>query len=478
MSNKCIVLDVYILFVLVFIHGVNCHSMDDAKRLLADKKQNYEKNFRPVANQSQPLQLYIGFELVTIQEFDEVKEQLTIAGIVTVYWVDEYMTWDPKDYGDLDQLVVESDNVWTPNLVLVNNVNKLEKIGDSWQLIRFLPNGLAHYYPGDVFSASCRVDVTYYPLDRHKCNFAFSPWAQFKTEINISPIGDKVQTSYFSENGAWTFYNSSISYSPEASYIDFNLYLERKPRFVIVNVILPVIFMAFLNTMIFAIPVESGERISYSITVLLAVAVFLTLVGDNLPKTSSPMSIFSYYVLIILITSIGITLVTILNVRVYYKNEKDPVPELIASFVRRLGCNCKNKDNKRKRIPSKSKTERRQTKRGQGSAQLYTDVETYINKTDISRHYNYYVPRENVRRPILNGRAPYQISSFSDTVESERSNEDKKENVVVNDSLVSWKDVSTALDKLFFILSFIIILTTTVIFFVYIYTSGKSDNFN
>jgi hypothetical protein len=236
--------------------------------------------------------------------------------------------------------------------------------------------------------------------------------------------------------------------------------------------------MAFLNTMIFAIPVESGERISYSITVLLAVAVFLTLVGDNLPKTSSPMSIFSYYLLIILITSIGITLVTILNVRVYYKKEEDPVPELIASFVRRLGCNCKNKDNKRKRIPSKSKTERRQTKRGQGSAQLYTDVETYINKTDISRHYNYYVPRENVRRPIINGRAPYQISSFSDTVDSESSTEDKKENDVVNDSLVSWKDVSTALDKLFFILSFIIILTTTIIFFVYIYTSGKSDNFN
>jgi hypothetical protein len=125
--------------------------MDDAKQLLADRMLGYEKNFRPVINQSNPVNVYVGLQLISIQEFDEVKEELTISAFITVNWEDELIKWDPKDYGGLDQLVIESDNVWTPNLVLSNNVNTLEKIGDAWQLIRFSPNGVAYYFPWGRF---------------------------------------------------------------------------------------------------------------------------------------------------------------------------------------------------------------------------------------------------------------------------------------------------------------------------------------
>jgi hypothetical protein len=453
----------------LFISSIYCHSANDAKKLLADKLMDYEKRIRPVVNQSKPLELSVSFDLMSIQEFDEVKEQLTITAIFIINWIDEFMRWDPKDYGGLRQLVIASDSVWTPNLVLVNNVNKLEKIGDDWQLIVFLPNGLAYYVPGDVFSASCRADVTFYPWDRHKCRFNFAPWGQTETDLVLKSTDDKVLTTYFSENGAWAFYQSSVETSYGGQSIDFVLYIERKPMFVLVNVMLPIIFMAFLNTMIFAIPVESGERISYSITVLLAIVVFLTLVGENLPKTSSPMSIFGYYLLAVLIISTGITIVTILNVRLYYKDDNDPVPEWIAGFTKFLQCKCRNKTHKRKHSTTKSKTG---TKKTETNANHIANIENYTSNTSVKTESYHQMHSGKVYRPMISGKISVMRSPMTNTVKSNNSEEQKYESTQ-NDSTISWNDVSSALDNFFFMVSFLVIAVATVSFFAYISGSNK-----
>jgi hypothetical protein len=106
--------------------------------------------------------------------------------------------------------------------------------------------------------------------------------------------------------------------------------------FLIVNGALPIAFMAMINILVFVLPAESGERISYSVTVLLALAVFMTLVGDNLPKTSEPMPILSYYLMILLILSTLMTVTTILNLSIYFK--KGQVPGCIKSLFRFVYC--------------------------------------------------------------------------------------------------------------------------------------------
>ncbi|KAK3746727.1 hypothetical protein RRG08_052019 [Elysia crispata] len=47
-----------------------------------------------------------------------------------------------------------------------------------------------------------------------------------------------------------------------------------------------VIFLSLTSTLVFALPAEAGEKISMGITVLLAYAVYLTIVSDHLPNTS------------------------------------------------------------------------------------------------------------------------------------------------------------------------------------------------
>jgi hypothetical protein len=46
--------------------------------------------------------------------------------------------------------------------------------------------------------------------------------------------------------------------------------------------------MSILNVFVFLLPADSGERVGYAITMLLAIAVFLTISSDSLPAMSNP----------------------------------------------------------------------------------------------------------------------------------------------------------------------------------------------
>ena len=89
--------------------------------------------------------------------------------------------------------------------------------------------------------------------------------------------------------------------------------------------------MATINILV--LPPDVGERISYSVTVLLALAVYLTIVGDNLPKTSRPMPIFCYYLTAIVILSVTMCSVSIINLRIYHKDDTTKPPACIQGFV-------------------------------------------------------------------------------------------------------------------------------------------------
>ena len=94
--------------------------------------------------------------------------------------------------------------------------------------------------------------------------------------------------------------------------------------------------MSFLNVLVFCLSAESGERVSYAITVLLAIAVFMTIINDTLPKKSEPLPLISYFLMIDLIVSALTSLFTILNLRIYHKSDEKPVPRWLSSMYRFL----------------------------------------------------------------------------------------------------------------------------------------------
>lgn len=395
-------------------------------KLLNDKLSNYTKEFRPLFNQSKAVDVYLAFDLISIQDFDEREGKLTVTCAVTCVWTDEIFTWNPDEYGGVVDIIIKADKIWLPHMTHANPVTEMRRLDEDWHLLHVFHTGEVTYVGGGVFSTSCPIDVTDYPWDRQYCEIWLMAWGYSRAHVNLIHLRQTLGLTYYKGNGAWAIVGTQTGEMLDLA--TFGFLLERKPLFVVINLLSPVVFMSFMNVLIFLIPPESGERISYSITVQLAIAVFLTLLGDNLPKTSNPMSILSFYLLSILIVSLCITLVNIISIRLYYTDDKKEVGSFWRRFTMITTWHCRSK-------------ERNQKKRN----------------TEVSFELS------NVSRDTA---APYIATITLDKVTHESH---KKE--IISDIKTSainveitWKDVSCALDKISFLVFLLSLIVLTVVF--------------
>ncbi|XP_053385113.1 neuronal acetylcholine receptor subunit beta-3-like [Mercenaria mercenaria] len=330
----------FVLLLVYLCSNSYCATYDDSVNLMDKVLDGYVSRQRPVLDQSHGIVVSLGFYLLTIQDFDEVAEKFSAYGLLYITWSDQVITWDPKDYGGAYSALFKLSDVWYPKLVLTNPYSKLSDLGDDWMIVRIYNSGYTSFVPGAVFDTSCSADVTYYPFDTQTCALDFNVWGYVGTEVYLIPFLDEVDTTSFTENGEWALDSTSVTRIPgglsTSDTIRFSFSIKRKSTFLIINVILPIVFMAVINMLVFLLPAESGERLSYSVTVLLALAVFMTLVGDNLPKTSEPMPVLSYYLMILLILSTLMTVTTIFNLNIYFK--KGQVPACWRRLYRIIFC--------------------------------------------------------------------------------------------------------------------------------------------
>ena len=313
-------------------------SINEVKTLRSNLLSDYDKCVRPVINQTESVKVRIALSMVALQEFDEVNEKFSFVGLFSIVWKDENLVWNVSNYSGINQLLMSYREVWVPEIILTNPSEKLDSYGDDWQMIRYSASGDAFWYPGTLIKATCSINAYYFPFDVQKCHVEVFVWAYSFFEVKLVNINDKVYTGLMPEHGSWSVIKTQakiedVGYSSKGSFI---FWFERKPQYVIVNVLLPVLFLCLLNVLVFLLPAESGERVSYSITVLLSIAVFMTIVSDTLPKTSEPLPIISYFLMISLIESAVITIATMLNLRLYHKDNNEVVPEWLACICLRL----------------------------------------------------------------------------------------------------------------------------------------------
>lgn len=153
-----------------------------------------------------------------------------------------------------------------------------------------------------------------------------------------------VDLTHYQENVEWTIGSTLVAkeVKDNSVYINFVLNLERKPGYFIVNMIIPILILSLLNGLVFLLPADSGERVGYAITAFLTFAVFLSMVADNLPKASEPMSMLCYFLTLMLCLSAVSTIVTIFVLRVHHQHEESEVPKYLRHIIAFIKCDkCK-----------------------------------------------------------------------------------------------------------------------------------------
>nr|KAG5711670.1 hypothetical protein BaRGS_016852 [Batillaria attramentaria] len=201
--------------------------------------------------------------------------------------------WSSTDYGGVEEVLLKQKSVWVPDIVPANTVSTHTELGYDNLRVRVSNKGVVLWEPSVLLTTSCSIDITYYPLDTQICTIAFHTSVSVQSEVHVYlDKTDPIVMTHFSENGLWNLLNYSTADFVEMyqSPRDYQLQLQRRREFYILNIVLPILFLSVTSSLTFALPADAGEKMGLSITILLAYAVYLTLVTEAMPSTSSTVS--------------------------------------------------------------------------------------------------------------------------------------------------------------------------------------------
>ena len=320
----------YALIVTECVRFVTLYTKSDYENLRYKLfiNQSYDKKILPRLNSSVPIDVDVNLYFLGIDEIDEVTEKMVLTGYLEIIWTDPGLVWDPLKYGGVHKIFVPQNDIWKPDIFLVNGFKKFTELGGPFYYIEVDHEGGVSWVPFEVFESRCSLDTKYFPFDGQSCSIMFSVWTHSVEEVKIrqSKKGIIYDRSY-QENSVWTVVSTDYMVDEDAldSNILFTFYIERKPLYYITNIILPIVFLGFLNGLVFVIPAESGEKIGYSVTIFLSLVVFITIIGTLLPVNSVSVSVLGVYLVLQVAMGVVIIVISTVQLRLHHRGPDIPV---------------------------------------------------------------------------------------------------------------------------------------------------------
>ena len=169
-------------------------------------------------------------------------------------------------------------------------------------------NGACAWYSPASFRSTCKIDVTYFPFDQQRCSMKFGSWTFVVNDLDMLADATNTVSSNYVKSAEWDLVNATKKRNEQKyaccpypfSDVTVEIVIRRKPLFFAFNLITPCMIMLAMILLGFFLPPESGERITLSITVLLAMAVFLQLVAETLPRNSESIPLLGRFYITIM----------------------------------------------------------------------------------------------------------------------------------------------------------------------------------
>ncbi|CAG2245545.1 unnamed protein product [Mytilus edulis] len=281
------------------------------------------------------------------KEYDEVAGKLSLNGYFGIQWIDKTVSWDPAEYG-VSSITFNDELFWKPTFSMSNPYGALKILYKDDSVKRAHSTGQMDWFPSGSFDITCQADVSDYPFDTQTCTLAFVLSGYSDKEVILWPTA--FMTDWYVPHKTWDLVEVNMTRTAFPQVANFHMKLRRKPLFFVFNLILPIVLMCLLNPFVFFLPADSGERVGFSITVLLAIAVFLTISASSLPAISEPRLPLISILLFADVAFSGIIVIfVIISLRFYLRSENIPVSYLWGEFVKicrilKCGCRCTKRE--------------------------------------------------------------------------------------------------------------------------------------
>ncbi|XP_040885392.1 5-hydroxytryptamine receptor 3A-like [Toxotes jaculatrix] len=295
------------LFLLFLSDGMcsedSCSYQDVLNYLNLTKTNEQYFVTRPVKNYKNHTLVQLEVLIYAILDVVE-KEQKFIPYVWTVMrWKNEYISWDPEQFCGIDNVSLPAEMLWKPDLT-IEEMTERDKAPPS-PYITINNEGDVEIHNDLVLVSTCRMHTYKFPFDTQSCNLSFKSVIHTVRDLRLRPSDvsseatecskDVMRTQY-----EWLFINMNVTtnkgnFSHEQDIIIYTINMKRRSAFYIVNFLLPVLFFLCLDLASFMISNRGGEKLSFKVTVLLAVTVMQLILNDILPSSSDKIPLIAVY---------------------------------------------------------------------------------------------------------------------------------------------------------------------------------------
>ncbi|KAJ8255871.1 hypothetical protein COCON_G00197350 [Conger conger] len=314
---------------------------EDETRLVKTIFKGYNKVVRPVNHFKDVVEVTVGLQLIQLISVDEVNQIVTSNVRLKQVWKDVNLNWNPSDYGGIKKIRVPSTEIWRPDFVLYNNADgNFAIVHETKVLLEY--TGMITWTPPAIFKSYCEIIVLHFPFDLQNCSMKLGTWTYDGNLVAIYPENDRPDLSNFMESGEWVMkdfrsWKHWVFYAccPNTPYLDitYHFLMQRLPLYFIVNVIIPCMLFSFLTGLVFYLPTDSGEKMTLSISVLLSLTVFLLVIVELIPSTSSAVPLIGKYMLFTMVFVIASIIITVIVINTHHRS---PSTHTMPHWVRKV----------------------------------------------------------------------------------------------------------------------------------------------
>ncbi|XP_047183652.1 5-hydroxytryptamine receptor 3A-like [Scophthalmus maximus] len=294
-----------LLLVLTAVDGEKvCSHQDVLNHLNLTRHNELYSLTRPVLDFRQPTNVTLDILLYAILEV--VKNDQTFVPYFWKFmrWDNQYISWNQSDFCGIEKIYVPTEMLWKPDFTIEEMIAK-DRAPPS-PLLTIFSNGTVLVQNDQVLIITCRMHVHKFPFDTQSCNISFKSFIHSVEEMKVfcstsSKEVTKESRELMRTQYEWLFQNMTVTskivntFGFDQDLIIFTIYMKRRSILYIVNFLLPILFFLCLDLASFLISDGGGEKLSFKVTVLLAITVLQLILNDILPSSSNRIPLIAVY---------------------------------------------------------------------------------------------------------------------------------------------------------------------------------------
>ena len=181
---------------------------------------------------------------------------------------------------------------------------QLDTAGQSGKVLVVF-DGRVVWYPTGTLNVACNANAFYFPFDTQKCDIHILQKDTAETDYILTGRQLGLSDAWL-QNLEWTVIDHEVTnrrtpaaFGKHMTGVIISYTLKRQPVSYILTVIAPLVLLFFVGLMVFALPADSGEKVSLCVACLMSFFIMQLMISQEIPKNWESLPIISKWSIII-----------------------------------------------------------------------------------------------------------------------------------------------------------------------------------